>query len=87
MEVFADLPDDPREGGPEQLLHVVRPRAVPVVCLQVVNPLKGKRKIEEEKFSSTHRPRRGNYILLPDDAAKIFSTNYFHCFLSFQSIV
>lgn len=51
MEVFADLPDDPREGGPEQLLHVVRPRAVPVVCLQVVNPLKGKKEIEEEKFS------------------------------------
>lgn len=25
VEVFPDLPDDPGEGGPEQLLHVVRP--------------------------------------------------------------
>lgn len=40
VEVLADLPDDSGEGRPEQLLHVVRPRAVPVVRLQVVNPLK-----------------------------------------------
>lgn len=33
VEVFADLPDDAGEGGPEQLLHIVRPRAVPVVRL------------------------------------------------------
>lgn len=25
VEVFPDLPDDPREGGPEQLLDVVWP--------------------------------------------------------------
>lgn len=40
VEVLADLPDDSGESWPEQLLHVVGPRAVPVVCLQVVNPLK-----------------------------------------------
>lgn len=40
VEVLADLPDDSGEGRPEQLLHVVRPRAVPVVRLQVVNPLR-----------------------------------------------
>lgn len=39
VEVLADLPDDSRESWPEQLLHVVGPRAVPVVRLQVVNPL------------------------------------------------
>lgn len=40
MEVLADLPDDSWESWSEQLLHVVRPRAVPVVRLQVVDPLK-----------------------------------------------
>lgn len=43
MEVFADLPDDSGEGGPQQLLHVVRPRAIPAVRLQVVDPLGAKR--------------------------------------------
>lgn len=39
VEVLADLSNDARESWPEQLLHVVRPRAVPVVRLQVVYPL------------------------------------------------
>lgn len=40
VEVLADLPNYSGEGRSEQLLHIVGPRAVPVVCLQVVNPLK-----------------------------------------------
>lgn len=40
VEVLADLPNHSGEGGPEQLLNIIRPRAVPVVRLQVVNPLK-----------------------------------------------
>lgn len=43
VEVFADLPDDSGEGGAQQLLHVVRPRAVLAVRLQVVDPLDVKR--------------------------------------------
>lgn len=45
VEVLADLPDDAGEGRPEQLLHVVGPGAVPVVRLQVVNPLHRKEDI------------------------------------------
>jgi len=51
VEVLADLPDDSGEGRSEQLLHVVRPRAIPVVGFQVVNPLKRER--EEEVFESS----------------------------------
>lgn len=40
VKVLADLPDDSRESWSEQLLHVGGPWAVPVVGLQVVNPLK-----------------------------------------------
>lgn len=63
VEVFADLSDDPGEGGPEQLLHVVRPRAIPVVCLQVVNPLKNgkgnwRRKILNEGLWRQHTSPR-----------------------------
>ena len=39
VEVLADLSDDPGERGPQQLLDVVRPGAVAVVRLQVVDPL------------------------------------------------
>lgn len=40
VKVFAYLSDDSREGWSEQLLNVGGPGAVPVVSLQVVDPLR-----------------------------------------------
>lgn len=55
MEVLADLPDDSGEGGPQQLLHVVRPRAVLAVRLQVVDPLHAEKDRNEARHSTSQQ--------------------------------
>ena len=57
VKVLADLSDDSGEGGSEQLLNVVGPRAVPVVGLQVVNPLKKREEGIEEGWQPELKSR------------------------------
>lgn len=67
VKVFAYLSDDSREGWSEQLLNVGGPGAVPVVSLQVVDPLRVEKVTKKKKHLYSYclsRRKMRNYHLI-----------------------